>query len=78
MVWPFKNVFYLKKKIQRSKVNRILLIKKSEHDILLVQIYVEDIIFSATNESLCKNFSDMMWNEFEMSMMDELWFFLGL
>ncbi|KAK6161465.1 hypothetical protein DH2020_004846 [Rehmannia glutinosa] len=45
---------------------------------LLVQIYVGDIIFGATNESLCKKFSKLMQGDFEMSMMGELNFFLGL
>ena len=48
------------------------------HDILLVQIYVDGIIFGATNDSLCKEFSNDMQSEFEMSMMGELNFFLGL
>jgi len=48
------------------------------HDILLVQIYVDDIIFGATNDSLCKEFSNDMQSVFEMSMMGELNFFLGL
>ncbi|XP_020262923.1 uncharacterized protein LOC109838908, partial [Asparagus officinalis] len=43
-----------------------------------VQIYVDDIIFGATNESLCKEFSKVMQDHFEMSMMGELTFFLGL
>ncbi len=45
---------------------------------LIVQIYVDDIIFGATNHSLCKKFSNMMQSEFEMSMMGVLKFFLGL
>ncbi|KAL6316730.1 hypothetical protein AAG906_020414 [Vitis piasezkii] len=45
---------------------------------LLVQIYVDDIIFGATNVSLCEEFSKCMHSEFEMSMMRELNFFLGL
>ena len=45
---------------------------------LLVQIYVDDIIFGATNELLCKEFSKCMQGEFEMSMMGELNYFLGL
>ena len=45
---------------------------------LLVQIYVDDIIFGATNESLCQEFSKVMQGEFEMSMMGELNYFLGL
>ena len=45
---------------------------------LLVQIYVDDIIFGATNISLCEEFSKCMHSEFEMSMMRKLNFFLGL
>ena len=45
---------------------------------LIVQIYVDDIIFGSTNETLCKEFSCCMQKEFEMSMIGELNFFLGL
>ena len=45
---------------------------------LIVQIYVDDIIFGATNEELCQEFSKLMQREFEMSMMGELNLFLGL
>jgi len=44
----------------------------------LVQIYVDDIIFGATRDSLCEEFVAAMQGEFEMSMMGELSFFLGL
>jgi len=44
----------------------------------LVQIYVNDIIFGATNDCLCEEFVATMQGEFEMSMMGELSFFLGL
>ena len=54
-----------------------MFIKVKEHDILVVQIYI-DIIFGATNESLCQEFSKVMQGEFEMSIMGELTFFLGL
>ena len=43
-----------------------------------MQIYVDDIIFGSTNASLCKEFSTLMQGEFEMSIMGELKFFLGL
>ena len=43
-----------------------------------MQIYVDDIIFGATNETLCKEFFSCMQKEFEISMMGELNFFLGL
>ena len=45
---------------------------------MLVQIYVDDIVFDSTNPSLCEEFSKCLHNEFEMSMMGELNFFLGL
>ena len=45
---------------------------------MLVQIYVDDIIFGSTNNDLCQEFSKTMQSEFEMSHMGELNFFLGL
>ena len=51
---------------------------KRKVEIIVAQIYVDDIIFSATNNLLCQEFSMFMHNEFEMSMMGELNFFLGL
>ena len=52
-------------------------IKDGDH-ILLVQIYVDDIIFGSTNPDLCEKFSSLMKGKFEMSMMGELNYFLGL
>ena len=46
--------------------------------ILLVQIYVDDIIFCSTKDKFCKEFEELMKSEFVMSMMGELTFFLGL
>jgi len=59
-------------------VDTTLFIKKKHDDILLVQIYVDDIIFGSTNDSLCKEFSLDMQSKFEMSMMGELNYFMGL
>ena len=70
--------FLLEKDFSRGKVYTTFFIKKKLEDILLIQIYVDDIIFESTNESLCKEFSQDMQSEFEMSMMGELNFFLGL
>jgi hypothetical protein len=61
---------------QRGKVDNTLFIKQKHNDILLVQIYVDDIIFGATNENLRKDFATSMQGESEMSMMGELTFFL--
>jgi len=49
-----------------------------EENIILVQVYVDDIIFGSTNEELCETFVKIMKSEFEMSMMGELNYFLGL
>ena len=45
---------------------------------MIVQVYVDDIIFGAIHENLCDDFSKIMSSEFEMRMMGELNFFLGL
>jgi hypothetical protein len=47
-------------------------------DFLLVQIYVDDIIFGGPSYSLVSYFQKMMENEFQMSMMEELIFFLDI
>ena len=44
----------------------------------IVQLYVDDIIFVATNAFLCEKFAKCMHSEFQMSMMGQLNFFLGL
>ena len=59
-------------------VDKTLFIKKSNAEIILVQIYVDDIIFGATQDRLCEEFVAAMKVKFEMSMMGELSFFLGL
>jgi hypothetical protein len=55
-----------------------LFLLKQGTDTLLVQIYVDDIIFGGSSHALVAKFSDMMSREFEMSMMGELTFFLRL
>ncbi|KAK2382949.1 putative mitochondrial protein [Trifolium repens] len=70
--------FLIKNGYSRGKVDTTLFIKRKGKDVLLVQIYVDDIIFGSTNPSLVKSFSSLMQGEFEMSMMGELTYFLGL
>ena len=55
-----------------------MFIKKAFNDIILVQVYVDDIIFRSTNQNLCEQFVTTMQGEFEMSMMEEHNYFLGL
>jgi len=70
--------FLIKNDFKRGQVDTTLFRRTLEKDILVVQIYVDDIIFGSTNASLCKEFSKLMQDEFEMSMMGELKFFLGI
>ncbi|KAJ9545044.1 hypothetical protein OSB04_024751 [Centaurea solstitialis] len=68
----------LSKGFKRGTIDTTLSLKKEGDDLLLVQIYVDDIIFGSTNPELCTKFSKIMETEFEMSMMGELNFFLGI
>ncbi|KAJ9544464.1 hypothetical protein OSB04_024171 [Centaurea solstitialis] len=70
--------FLLAHNFHRGTTDITLFYKKVNDDILLVQIYVDDIIFGSIDVSLCKKFEFLMQSEFEMSMMGELTFFLGL
>ncbi|GKV48215.1 hypothetical protein SLEP1_g55041 [Rubroshorea leprosula] len=70
--------FLLANGFSRGRVDTTLFVKNKGQDILIVQIYVDDIVFGATNDFLCQEFSKAMQGEFEMSMMGELNFFLGL
>ena len=70
--------FLLSKGYARGVVDKTLFIRKHENDIILVQVYVDDIIFGSNNNTLCEEFVVAMQGEFEMSMMGELTCFLGL
>nr|GFA27137.1 putative ribonuclease H-like domain-containing protein [Tanacetum cinerariifolium] len=70
--------YLLENGFQRGKIDQTLFIKRQKGDILLVQIYVDDIIFGSTNKDLCKSFVKLMKDKFQMSSMGELAFFLGL
>jgi len=52
--------------------------KKKKDDIILVQVYVDDIIFNSINGALCEAFVNAMKSDFEMSMIGDLNYFLGL
>nr|GEV44327.1 uncharacterized mitochondrial protein AtMg00810-like [Tanacetum cinerariifolium] len=80
--WVLVDLPYGKRAIengfQRGTIDQTLFIKKQKGDILLVQIYVDDIIFGATNKDLCKSFEKLIKDKFQMSSMGKLTFFLGL
>nr|GEW65153.1 putative ribonuclease H-like domain-containing protein [Tanacetum cinerariifolium] len=70
--------YLLENGFKRGTIDQTLFIKKHKGDILLVQIYVDDIIFGATNKDLCRSFEKLMKDKFQMSSIGELTFFLGL
>jgi hypothetical protein len=70
--------FLVSKGFKVGKVDTILFTKKIRDDLFICQIYVDDIIFGSTNQEFYEEFDDMMSREFEMSMIGELSFFLGL
>lgn len=59
-------------------IDTTLFTKSKENELSMVQIYVDDITFESTNESLCQDFSKCMQGEFEMSLMGQLNYFFGL
>lgn len=69
--------FLIKAGFQRGSVDRTLFILEKNQEMLVMQIYVDDIIFGGTDESLVKEFVQTMTSEFEMSMVGELNYFLG-
>ena len=70
--------FLISSGFKMGKTDTTLFIKPKDKEMFIVQIYVDHIIFGATNGSLCEEFAKSMHSEFEMSMMGELNFFLGL
>jgi hypothetical protein len=61
-----------------GSIEKSLFILKYDNDFLLVQIYVDDIIFGDSSHELVSSFQEMMEKEFQMSMIGELTFFLGI
>ncbi|GJT95443.1 putative ribonuclease H-like domain-containing protein [Tanacetum coccineum] len=72
------STFLLKHGYRRGAIDKTLFIKRDKKDIMLVQVYVDDIIFGSTKTSMVKEFEELMQKEFTMSSMGELTFFLGL
>nr|GEX14349.1 copia protein [Tanacetum cinerariifolium] len=72
------STFLLKHHYRRGTIDKILFLKKDSRHIILVQVYMDDIIFSSTNKAWCDEFEVLMKGEFKMSAMGELTFFLGL
>ncbi|GJW94911.1 putative ribonuclease H-like domain-containing protein [Tanacetum coccineum] len=72
------SIYLLDNRFQRGKINKTLFIKRHKGDILLVQVYVDDIIFGSTKKELCIAFKKLVHEKFQMNSMGELTLFLGL
>ncbi|KAJ9536604.1 hypothetical protein OSB04_un000205 [Centaurea solstitialis] len=72
------STYLLSKGFKKGSVDSTLFIMKEGDHIVVIQVYVDDIIFGSTSKDLCKKFETIMTQEFKMSMMGEINFFLGL
>ncbi|GJR01299.1 retrovirus-related pol polyprotein from transposon TNT 1-94 [Tanacetum coccineum] len=70
--------FLIYQQFSKGAVDPTLFTWHAGNDILLVQIYVDDIIFASANTAMCDEFANQMTNKFKMSMMGQMSFFLGL
>ncbi|GKE00192.1 retrovirus-related pol polyprotein from transposon TNT 1-94, partial [Tanacetum coccineum] len=70
--------FLMSKGFTKGTIDPTLFMIRYGEDILLVQIYVDDIIFGSTNLKFSKRFEKLMHSRFEMSLMGEMKFHLGL
>jgi hypothetical protein len=70
--------FLLSRGFVMGTVDRTLFLLKHGNDLLIVQTYVDDIVFGGSSHSLVAKFADEMSRELDMSMMGELQYFLGL
>ncbi|KAI3770244.1 hypothetical protein L6452_01370 [Arctium lappa] len=72
------STYLLENGFERGIIDNTLFIKRSKKDILLVQIYVDDIIFGSTKDQMCRDFEELTHKIYKMSSMGELTFFLVL
>ncbi|GJX06778.1 putative ribonuclease H-like domain-containing protein [Tanacetum coccineum] len=72
------STYLLDNGFHKGQIDKTLFIKRHKDDILLVQVYVDDIIFGSTKKQISNEFETLMHDKFQMSSMGELSFFLGL
>nr|GEU33234.1 hypothetical protein [Tanacetum cinerariifolium] len=70
--------FLISQHVSKGAVDPTLFTRQAGNDLLLVQIYVDDIIFSSTNTAMCNEFANKIATKFKMSVMGQMSFFLGL
>ena len=72
------STFLVSKGFHRGKIDPTLFLKNNGNDLFVAQVYVDDIICGSTNKDFLNEFINHMESEFEMSLVGELTFFLGL
>nr|GFC35763.1 hypothetical protein [Tanacetum cinerariifolium] len=65
-------------KVYKGTIDQTLFSRRKREDFILVQVYMDDIIFGSSNPQLCREFEALMHEKFQMSAMGDLNFFLGL
>ncbi|GKF83758.1 retrovirus-related pol polyprotein from transposon TNT 1-94, partial [Tanacetum coccineum] len=64
--------FLISQHFSKGAMDLTLFTRKAKNDLLLVQIYVDDIIFASTNNAMCDEFANLMTTKFKMSMMGQM------
>nr|GEW30035.1 hypothetical protein [Tanacetum cinerariifolium] len=72
------STYLLDNGFHRGQIDKTLFIKMSKGNILLVQVYFDDIIFGSTKKEMCTEFEKIMHKKFQMSSIREIIFFFGL
>ncbi|XP_057444286.1 uncharacterized protein LOC130736472 [Lotus japonicus] len=62
----------------KSGIDKTLFVKKNGSELMIAQIYVDDIVFGGMSNQMVEQFVEQMKSEFEMSLVGELTYFLGL
>jgi hypothetical protein len=75
--YEFLRNFLIENAFRIGKTDSTLFTRKMDKDLFVCQIYIDDIIFGSTNKPLCDEFSKIMTDRFEISMIRELKYFLG-
>nr|GEZ43712.1 retrovirus-related Pol polyprotein from transposon TNT 1-94 [Tanacetum cinerariifolium] len=78
MWYDMLSSFLISQDFSKRSMDPTLFIRRNDNILLLVQIYVDDIIFAASTPELCDLFAKIMCSKFNMSMMGKMSFFLGL
>jgi hypothetical protein len=77
IAWYYRLDVYLQQGFRKGNVDNNLYIKVIQYSILLIEVYLDDIIFGSDDDKLRRKFAKDMKNEFEMSLLGDLSLFLG-